>query len=76
MDDNPDKIIKTLGDDLAKECEAIFGSTWNNDVRWRLAKAALASLDDQGCAEYQVRGLINGEYQTCDGYCHDQCCDY
>jgi hypothetical protein len=66
---DPDPIIRKLGDDLAKECLAIFGSTWSNDVRWRLARAALASLDEQGAWEHHIRGLISRDVQICDGWC-------
>jgi hypothetical protein len=68
-----DELIVALGDVLAEECRKEYGSDWVNEVRWKFATAVLAKLDDLGCSEYDVLGLINGELSTCDGYCHESC---
>lgn len=70
MRERPDKVVVALGDALATECQAIFGATWSNDIRQRLARAALKSLEEQGAREYDIRGLISGDLSTCDGYCN------
>ena len=40
------QLVVKVGDALADECQAIFGSTWSNDVRWKLAIAALRVVAD------------------------------
>ncbi|XAI95977.1 hypothetical protein [Microcystis phage Mwe-JY26] len=36
---------RRVGDALAAECLRIFGACWDNDVRWRLARAAISAME-------------------------------
>ena len=38
-----DPAIEAAGNALRAECLKIFGATWDNDVAWRLAQAALTA---------------------------------
>jgi hypothetical protein len=42
--DEPTPIERAVGNALAAECQAIFGSSWSNDTRWRLARAAITAM--------------------------------
>lgn len=37
--------IERVGEALRRECLAIFGSTWSNDIAWRLASTAIKEMD-------------------------------
>jgi hypothetical protein len=52
--ETPNKLVVKVGDALATECQAIFGSTWGNDVRWRLAVAALRVVPDIRLRELDI----------------------
>jgi hypothetical protein len=68
-----DELVIALGETLAEACRKEFGTEWCNDVRWAFARAVLAKLDDLGCSERDILGLIDGDLTTCDGYCHEFC---
>ena len=38
------EMVERVGEALRKECLSIFGSTWNNDNAWRLARAAIEAM--------------------------------
>lgn len=39
-------MVERIGEALRKECLAIFGATWSNDVAWRLAQAAIEAMPE------------------------------
>jgi len=60
----PTPMEVAIGDALAAECRAIFGSCWSNDVRWRLARAALkaqAAEVERGRREERAREFMRRE---------------
>jgi hypothetical protein len=66
-----DELVIAIGDVLADECKKELRSTWNNDVRLAFARAVISKLDELGCRENDILGLINGDVTTCDGYCQE-----
>lgn len=39
--------VEIVGEALRQECLKIFGTTWNNDVAWRLARVAIAVCEKE-----------------------------
>ncbi len=38
------EMTQRVGAKLRKECEAVFGASWSNDVAWRFARAAIEAM--------------------------------
>lgn len=39
-----ESMVERVGERLRKECLEVFGSTWNYDIAWRFARAAIDEL--------------------------------
>jgi hypothetical protein len=42
----------------------------------KLAGIALKALADAGAEEWDIEKLASGNYDLCDGYCHEYCGSY
>jgi hypothetical protein len=40
----PTELEEEVGEALAQECREIFGSSWSNEIKWKLARAAIAAV--------------------------------
>lgn len=55
-------MVERVGKAMQVECREVFGSSWSNDVAWRLARTAIAAMREPSDEMIQPTTSVLADY--------------